>query len=409
MEKKYCILVALACLSAACSKEDESREIESAATGESAETEITLPGVAKLLSSLPIGPDQVGEVYDAVASSAGNGYDEEYMMKDLFNAPGCGVGSDNGTKALAESRYALPLRDMIRDYLSNQTKSDGGGGRTEQDVERYLKSLAEGDLQIYWPYSEDWDGAAMPIITFDPGYGIESNYGYRLSRGTDGSLKVDSVYVDENVARNSPVWVVNSNDDSAFVPLSLYSRLIEGGNAYEVENATEKSARAETHEGTKGKPRMLMLKSFTMLRNYDSIFGGASEFFVKCGSVNGFSASTEAELKLYSPSVTDMMIVVKRKYKGEPLSLDSIILTDFTNQLDQLAFLITEDDGGTTTSWKCSAIVKIESKSYGFDVDIPYKDKDDIVWRGQLSANFFQSADEVSGRFGDVIVNFALE
>ena len=51
----------------------------------------------------------------------------------------------------------------------------------------------------------------------------------------------------------------------------------------------------------------------------------------------------------------------------------------------------------------------IKSKSYGFDVDIPYNEKDDIVWRGQLSARYFEEEDVVSGRFGDVIVNFELD
>ena len=103
------------------------------------------------------------------------------------------------------------------------------------------------------------------------------------------------------------------------------------------------------------------------------------------------------------------MVVVPRKFLGEKVELNALIMTNFTNQLDNLAFLVTEDDGGTHTSWKCSATVKIKSKSYGFDIDIPYNEKDDIVWRGQLSANFFQAEDIVSGRFGDVILEFALE
>ena len=152
-----------------------------------------------------------------------------------------------------------------------------------------------------------------------------------------------------------------------------------------------------------------MLKSFKMLRNYDSWFGGASEFWIKCGSVEGFTASTEAELKLYYPSVTDFMIVVKRKYVGKELPFEAIMVTDFTNQLEKLAFLIVEDDGGTRANWKCSAVVKVQSKSYGVEMDIPYNEKDDIVWRGQLSAAFFEEADTVTGRFGDVVCTFELE
>lgn len=114
-------------------------------------------------------------------------------------------------------------------------------------------------------------------------------------------------------------------------------------------------------------------------------------------------------MRLYNPSVTDFMIVIRRSEKGKDIPFNTIMLSDFSNQLDMLAFLVTEDDGGTTTSWKCSATVKIQSKSYGFDLDIPYHDKDDIVWRGQLAATFFQEADIVSGRFGDVEISFALE
>ena len=114
-------------------------------------------------------------------------------------------------------------------------------------------------------------------------------------------------------------------------------------------------------------------------------------------------------MKLYSPSVTDMMIVVRRKDVGKPVPFDAVLLSGFTNQLDKLALLITEDDGGTRTTWNCEATVKVNSKSYGFDLEIPFNEKDDIVWRGQLPASYFQSEDEVKGRFGDVVITFALE
>lgn len=215
------------------------------------------------------------------------------------------------------------------------------------------------------------------------------NYGYEMKIDGNGARIIDSVIVDESVAARRPVWVINRNDDSAFTPLDLISKGCES---------------------TKGAAsRKLMMKSFQMLRNYDSWFGGASEFFVKCGAVNGFKASTEAEMRDYSPSVTDFVVVVKRKYVRKTIPFDVILISDFTSQLSKIAFLITEDDGGSVTSWKCSAVVKIKSKSYGFEMDIPYKEKDDIVWRGQLDASFFEEEDEVTGRFGDVMVSFALE
>ncbi|MBO4465505.1 MAG: hypothetical protein J5748_02365 [Bacteroidales bacterium] len=375
--------------------------------GESDSDGFDLSSLARMFAALPIGVEQMEEVMDAALSSIGNGYDEEYTMKQLIEAPGCGVG-DSPTKA---GSYARPLRDMIAEYLGTDTKAGA------QDVEQYLNALSESDLQIYWPYSEDWDGEELPIITFDPGYGSEYNYGYRIGRDPDGFRVVDSVYVDELIAREHPVWVINKNDDADHTPLALYETAFTPDHhldATSIPGVTHDlyhkvAPDPDLRSSTKSGPRMLYLRSFTMLRQYDSWFRGGSEFFVKCGAVNGFHATTEAEMRLYYPSVTDFMVVVKRKQLGEEIPYNGIIMTDFTNQLENLAFLITEDDGGTQTSWKCSATVKVKSRSYGFDVDIPYNEKDDIVWRGQLSANFFQEADFVTGRFGDVMITFALE
>ena len=371
--------------------------------------ELSGESIARMFASLPMGAEQLREVYGAVGLSSGNGYDEEYTLDSLMVSPGAGVGP--ATKGPLAGG-GVPLRDMVRDYLS-------GFAPTKAGVDDLLQQLADSGYQVYWPYSEDWDGETFPVVTFDPGYGAESNYGYELAPDPDGIAQiVDTVLVDEALAMRRPVWVINSNSDSAFTPLELFAGTsVQGSGVSETWNgdlaASGDDERIGTSESMTPRPqarqRRLMLKSFTMLRNYDSWFGGASEFFVKCGSVDGFNASTDAELKLYSPSVTDFMIVVKRRCVGQALPYEAILVTDFTSQLEKLAFLIVEDDGGTHTNWKCEAVVKIQSKSYGISVDIPYNDKDDIVWRGQLSARFFEEQDIVTGRFGDVICSFELE
>jgi len=356
----------------------------------------TLADVAQILSDLPLQPEHLAEVHDAVSASSGNGYDEEYLLSDLFNAPGAGVG-DDGQPTKAGS-YKTPLRDLFADYLTEKYGTKAGAA----DIERYLNALIESDMQIYWPYSEDWDGKRFPIVTFDPGYGAESNYGYEVRLDADGAHVVDSVFVTEEVARDRPVWVVNRNDDAAFTPLEFF--------------AEESGTKAGKNSGkdSEDKEYILSIRDFKMLRNYDSWFGGASEFFVKCGAVDGFKASKDDDLKNYSPSLTDFMIVVKRNQVGRKVPFNAVLLTNFTEQMEKIAFMVVEDDGGTTTSWKCSAIVKYNSKQYGFELEIPYRDKDDVVWRGQLTRNFFKDlfgkeGGTLTGRFGDVEITFALE
>ena len=74
---------------------------------------MTRRDVARMLSLLPLGSDQLREVYDAVSSSTANGYDEEYMMSDLLTAPGAGVGDVRGKSR--KQLYSTPIRSLIED------------------------------------------------------------------------------------------------------------------------------------------------------------------------------------------------------------------------------------------------------------------------------------------------------
>jgi hypothetical protein len=145
-----------------------------------------------------------------------------------------------------------------------------------------------------------------------------------------------------------------------------------------------------------------------MKRNYDSWFTGASEFFVKIGWMEDFSASTEAELRLYSPMVTDFMIVVKRNQVGIPQDFNAILMSDWTENSDACAFMITEDDGGTRTEWVSKAKVFIEGKSYGLEITLPLNVRDDIVWRGKLAYDWFGKNSLERWPFGDVDLTFEI-
>ena len=145
-----------------------------------------------------------------------------------------------------------------------------------------------------------------------------------------------------------------------------------------------------------------------MKRNYVCWFAGASEFFVKTGAVEDFTASTEAEMKLYSPSVTDFLIVVKRNQVGKPQPFNAVLVSGWTDQMSDCAFMITEDDGGTRTDWNCTALVRVASKSYGIELKIPFNTRDEIVWRGMLSDRWLEQNSNVVGHFGDVDLTFEI-
>ena len=342
----------------------------------------TLEDVARLLASVPLGAEQMAEVHDAVASSGLNGYDNEYLMRDVFGNPGAGIG-DKTTKAA--HAYATPLRELLRQAAS-ATK---GGGAFPQAL---IDSLAVSDTQIYWPYPENWDGISMPVVTFDPGGDAATNFGYTL----DG----EKILVDEQLAMERPVWVVSNNSDAGFTSLEMLRR--------EDPSWGQGGSIVVTPRAASGDIKTLVLRSFKTYRQFDSWFGGASEFFVKLGSVEDFCASTEAELRLYQPSITDFMIVVRRNQIEQEVPFNAILVSEWTKDLSNCALMITEDDGGTRTTWKCTALVRVNSKSYGVEIELPLNSRDDIVWRGALSRKYIEKYSGETARFGDIDLVFEL-
>lgn len=349
---------------------------------------ITLEDMALYLSRTGLGTEQMNEVFDAVSCSSDNGYDQEYLFSDLISDPGAGVG---GASTKSSDNYTRPLRELLRESLSSE-------------ADAFLAALEKSDLQIYWPYSENWDGKTLPVITFDPMDGSEANMGYRLLE--DG--RVEEVLVTEEMALNTPVWVVNRNDDSSYTTLEMLRKNDpDWGQGGSIIIGHHPSTRAPRTKSSSCKA--LLLKDFTAKRNFDTWFAGASEFFCKIGSVEDFNASTEAELKLYSPTITDFMITVRRNEVGQKKEFNAVLVSEWTEQLERCAFLLIEDDGGTWTNWNCSAVVKVQSKSYGFEISIPLHSSDDIVWRGQLSRNYVEAGSGKEASFGDVSLTFCLE
>lgn len=408
---QWAVFVLSAILLWSCERVDDDPDIH---IKDPASEYIELQEVVEILTMLPITQSQLDEVHAAVSSSSGNGYDEEYTMSNLFALPGAGVGDE---KSRSGQVYEVPMRDLINSAVKRITSAEFKTRSEFADLnvlrtldrmgpEAFLEALSGSDMQIYWPFSEEWDGAQLPIITYDPEDGSETNMGYRLYIDDDGSRRVEEVVVDEAVAKKSPVWVVNRNDDAGYTSLEMLRREDpdwgEGGG-----NIIVKPGKTVGHTKSTGDPvRSLILRSFTMKQHYDTWFAGASEFFVKLGSVEDFTAATEAELRLYNPAVTDFMIVVKRNQLGIPQPFNALLISDMSDQLTHCALMITEDDGGTITKWDCQALVRVASKSYGIEISIPINSMDDIVWRGQIATSWFKSNSNIMGHFGDVDMIF---
>ena len=53
-------------------------------------------------------------------------------------------------------------------------------------------------------------------------------------------------------------------------------------------------------------------------------------------------------------------------------------------------------------------MVKVNSKSYGIELDIPLYSRDDIVWRGTLTRSFIERNSGAPVRLGDATLVFEM-
>lgn len=378
MDRRCCVLCAVVSVALmSCTKQGLSPEIP-----QHGQTEL-LERTAELLASAAADERLRQEVYAAVKESYDAGYDEEYTFRNVLHAPSRGTGF-RGTRS--QEQGEMSLKDFIIEAVSSGTRSGDGAA--------LLDSLADARVQIYWPYSQRWNGKDVPVVTFDHLGDTPWNYGFVLRSAPDGTCALSRVLIDEEYAKDHPVWVVNMNRDMDYRPIV----------------ACEDTPRRSMDNPSKLGEIIysLMLKSFTANKNYDCWLAGASEFFIKVGAVESFTASTEAEMLLYTPTVTDFYIVVRRGEIGERKDINTILVSDWTTQMTSIAMMIIEDDGGRQTKWETEIMVKVDSKSYGIAVSIPLNVRDDIVWRGSLSSRYLFSTQAEHTVFSDVEVEMEI-
>lgn len=134
----------------------------------------------------------IQEVYDYVDESLQYGLDETAFIDEIVNP------DKYGTELRSSKLSKLSI------YLSNNMNSS-------------LRSVGEesfsiDQMEIYWPYSENWDGTSIPIVT----YRSESEeyidgdkvWAYKYIPLDNGDYEIDSLLIDENYAMENPVWVI---------------------------------------------------------------------------------------------------------------------------------------------------------------------------------------------------------
>jgi hypothetical protein len=192
-----CVIFFSSILFTSCEKDDFSSyedKNDIYLTTEQIQQKENLNSIALTVVNIADSREIFNEIHSAVNISLSTGLDEQYRFKDILYP----------AESIIPSLKSFTIN--FRTKFKNAIKTDKLKSSSSEDIESFI--LSE-DVQIYWPYSEEWDGITEPVITFDPIADIDENIGFKRIIKSDGSIKIDTVIVNDDYAFDNPVWIIN--------------------------------------------------------------------------------------------------------------------------------------------------------------------------------------------------------
>lgn len=134
-------------------------------------------------------PQSFSELNSAIHVVVGYGLDENLKLYDILN-------TDNSV-FLSSSCQVNTLRSVLEESI---------------DLSKYgfTDNNYYSNLQLYWPYHDDWNKKTTPVICFAPeNETIESVIGYYYENGNIDSINVTAKSIDEE---SIPVIIINKSE-----------------------------------------------------------------------------------------------------------------------------------------------------------------------------------------------------
>lgn len=379
----YALIASLSLGLFSCSNADEPMTPQTPAGVSDKSVNDDTKAIADLMTSIPLSEDIVNEVFSAVSAGLENGIEESYYFADVM--------AESSTKSATRSdNSGSNLGNELRRLLTS-TRSSAG---VDTDILEY------GDYQIYWPYSEDWDGKTKPVITFVPEDDSQLwNYGYRQTE--EG---IETIIVDEEFMEKNPVWIINKAD-------ICYNDLPNFNNNEFSKNGVSYCPRTKlsNHEKTDNEPQTrsagtpvytVYLGKLMSEHQYDKVWSGGSEFAIRMGAIEHMDLTTEDQVKSENARINYVRVCRSRKdiKKRRWAELTGCVLSsDWQPSENNAAFSIYEEDQGGTKEYEVDLSVKILGKDIGFKLKMPFGSHDDKICKEIYSRNFMFSTNNSEG------------
>lgn len=328
---------------------------------------VDMLNVAQLLTIIDIDQSVMDEVKRGVERSLSYGLDEEYRFTDMLNP---------GASKLRRSTKSLKLIEKMNEKL-NSSRSLLKTSRSNTD---FFNFLSENDIQIYWPYSEDWDGKTLPTITYNPENGNEDwNYGFVYKKDENNEIHIDTVVVDEDYFQKNPVWIINRNETKyTDLPNFENGEYVKNGVIFDqpVNDKVRASVGSTPNWTPETDPNLIYSFYIQNMRVYNQLDGGlagGSEMVIKC-------AYPEIALGMPSP-----VTVLRKDWTRKEISNSTIkafstpLISNWRQEQLQCGLKIIEEDNGSDRNWDFKLGVTIKGINYGVDASIPFNNNDDEI------------------------------
>lgn len=390
------IILAMLCIAFASCEKQQDNVLDNKIQTEKTSTEYEY---SKVIRKMNLTPDMCKEIHNYVNQSIAFGLDEEVRFIEVLNT--------NETSKVLTRTNDEPS-SFSESFMLATAKT-----RSNANSENFI-DLENSEVQIYWPYSEYWDGVTPPTITYAPeDINQDWNYGYITRTNEDGSTYEEQVIVNDAYALENPVWIINSNE-TPYNELPCFTNGENSKNSIMFANGNPQENTEESKENTSFvsvTPHLpyptncvysVYLESLSCTKQYDNIFRGGPEFIIQLGQSDDYVID-EHNLTSLNMAVSLVRVNLTRSEVnvGAPKYVYAIINSDWLPEENDAAFMIHEKDPyGKQTNWVASLSITWEGKVYGASVSIPYGTKDTMIYKNRYTRDFIFSTNNINKTHG---------
>ncbi|MDR0748985.1 MAG: hypothetical protein LBF62_05390 [Tannerellaceae bacterium] len=337
--------------------------------------------ITDFLSGIVHDDDIVKEVKAGVETSLLYGLDEELRFREILKS------DDNKLRSASKSLLAEKLEEAFGNIGKTKSATEALNG---DELETFVLN---DNVQIYWPYSERWDGKEIPFVTYAPtdkdADDVTDVMAYRKIVNPDGTSRIESRMVNEAYAKEHPVWIINKNEmDYEELPDFKAGEFEKNGRLFVSDLLPDarnnKTLRART-------PLVVFyLGKLTVTTQHDSWIAGGSEFEFTNAQPLAPGYTTTGNTKVWSNwsrgQISD----------GITKGIWQVLNMDWTVEQVQNGLKVVETDDGKSTAWKLDLGVKLANdKGLGFTVSasIPFNNNDDEIYEKILMRSYMTDSE----------------